>query len=112
MFDAANCSAIETLRDGRFVEIRALRSQDREGMRAAIAQSSSGSLYRRFLAVRREFSEKKTDYFIDIDFVDHVALVAVATTLAGRPLSAAGGMLSSSPVRPKSRSRSSTRIRA
>ena len=37
MFDAANYSAIETLRDGRTVEIRALRSQDREGMHAAIA---------------------------------------------------------------------------
>jgi hypothetical protein len=56
MIDAANYSAIEALRDGRTVEIRALRSQDREGMHAAIARSSSGSLYRRFFAVRREFS--------------------------------------------------------
>jgi hypothetical protein len=60
----------ETLRDGRTVEIRAQRSQDREGMHAAIARSSSGSLYRRFFAVRREFSEKETDYFLDIDFVN------------------------------------------
>ena len=78
MIDAANYSATETLRDGRTVEIRAQRSQDREGMQAAIARSSSGSLYRRFFAVRREFSEKETDYFLDIDFVNHVALVAVA----------------------------------
>ena len=90
MIDAASYSAIETLRDGRFVEIRALRSQDREGMRAAIAQSSSGSLYRRFFAVRREFSEKETDYFLDIDFVDHVALVAVAND-AGQPTIVGGG---------------------
>ena len=47
MIDPANYSATETLRDGRSVEIRALRSQDREGMHAAIARSSSGSLYRR-----------------------------------------------------------------
>lgn len=45
--DAANYSATETLRDGRTVEIRAQRSRDREGMLAAIARSSSGSLYRR-----------------------------------------------------------------
>jgi hypothetical protein len=62
MMDLANYSATETLRDGRAVEIRAQRSQDREGMQAAIARSSSESLHRRFFAVRREFSEKETDY--------------------------------------------------
>ena len=90
MIDAANYSAIESLRDGRAVEIRALNSQDREGMRAAIARSSPGSLYRRFFAVRREFSEMETDYFLDIDFVDHVALVAVAND-AGQPTIVGGG---------------------
>ena len=34
MIDAANYLATETLRDGRTVEIRAQRSQDREGMHA------------------------------------------------------------------------------
>lgn len=90
MIDAANYLATETLRDGRTVEIRALRSQDRESMEAAIARSSSGSLYRRFFAVRREFSEKETDYFLDIDFVSHVALVAVAND-AGQPTIVGGG---------------------
>jgi RimJ/RimL family protein N-acetyltransferase len=78
MIAAANYSATETLRDGCTVEIRAQRSQDRESMQAAIAGSSSGSLHRRFFAVRRQFSEKETDYFLDIDFVNHVALVVVA----------------------------------
>ena len=90
MIDGANYSAIESLRDGRTVEIRALRSQDREGMHAAIARSSSGSLYRRFFAVRREFSEKETDYFLDIDFVNHVALVVVAND-GGEPTIVGGG---------------------
>jgi hypothetical protein len=90
MSDAANYSATETLRDGRTVEIRAQRSHDREGMQAAIARSSAGSLYRRFFAVRREFSQKETDYFLDIDFVNHVALVAVADD-AGRPTIVGGG---------------------
>jgi GNAT superfamily N-acetyltransferase len=90
MIDAANYSATETLRDGRAVEIRAQRSQDREGMLAAIARSSSGSLYRRFFAVRRAFSEEETDYFLDIDFVNHVALVTVATD-GGQPTIVGGG---------------------
>jgi RimJ/RimL family protein N-acetyltransferase len=90
MMDLASYSATETLRDGRSVEIRAQRSQDREGMHAAIARSSSESLHRRFFAVRREFSEKETDYFLDIDFVNHVALVAVADD-AGQPTIVGGG---------------------
>jgi hypothetical protein len=45
MIDAANYSATETLRAGRRVEIRAQRSHDHEGMQAAKARSSSGSLY-------------------------------------------------------------------
>ena len=90
MIDAANYSATETLRDGRTVEIRAQRSQDREGMQAAIARFTLGSLHRRFFAVRREFSEKETDYFLDIDFVNHVALVVVASD-GGEPTIIGGG---------------------
>ena len=90
MIDVANYSATEILRDGRTVEIRAQRSHDREGMQAAIARSSAGSLYRRFFAVRREFSQKETDYFLDIDFVNHVALVAVAND-TGQPTIVGGG---------------------
>jgi len=78
MMDLASYSATETLRDGRTVEIRAQRSEDREGMRAAVARFSSEALYRRFFGVRRQFSEKEADYFLDIDFVNHVALVVVA----------------------------------
>jgi GNAT superfamily N-acetyltransferase len=88
--DLANYSANETLRDGRTVEIRSQRSQDREGMQVAIARSSSGALYRRFFGVRRQFSEKETDYFLDIDFVNHVALVAVAND-AGHSTIVGGG---------------------
>ncbi len=90
MLDAANYSVTETLRDGRTITIRAQRPEDREGMLAAIARSSSGSLYRRFFAVRREFSEKETDYFLDIDFVNHIALVAVAND-AGQLTIVGGG---------------------
>jgi RimJ/RimL family protein N-acetyltransferase len=90
MIDVANYSATETLRDGRTVEIRAQRSRDREGMQAAIARSSAGSLYRRFFAVRREFSQKERDYFFDIEFVNHVALVA-ATNDIDQPTIVGGG---------------------
>jgi hypothetical protein len=87
-FGSAVCatpSATETLRDERTVEIRAQCSQNREAMRAAIARSSSG----RF-TVRREFSQKETDYFLDIDSVNHVALGAAAND-AAQPTIVGGG---------------------
>jgi GNAT superfamily N-acetyltransferase len=89
MVDAARYSAVETLRDGRRVEIRALRPQDRDGLLAAVGRASAQSLYRRFFAVRRSFSDKEIDYFSNVDFVDHVALVAVAEE-DGRPAIVAG----------------------
>ena len=78
MSETAAYSAIESLRDGRRVEIRALRPDDRDGLVAAVGRTSTQSLYRRFFAVRRSFSEQETDFFLNVDFVNHVALVAVA----------------------------------
>jgi len=78
MFDSANFHATETLRDGRMVEIRALHPQDREALHTAVMRCSTETLYHRFFAVKREFSEKEIHFFLDIDFVTHVALAAVA----------------------------------
>lgn len=76
---ARDYSATELLRDGRTAEIRALRPEDRAGMLAAIGRTSKQSLYRRFFAVKREFTDQEVDFFVNVDFVNHVALVAVLT---------------------------------
>ena len=89
MLQAANYSAFETLRDGRRVEIRALRPDDRADLIAAVARSSAQSLYRRFFAVKRSFTETEIDYFLSVDFVNHVALVAVVDE-HGPPVIAGG----------------------
>ena len=78
MIDPANYSATETLPDGRRIEIRAQRPDDHAGLRAALARASPESFYYRFFSVKREFSEKEAHYFLDIDFVKHVALAAIA----------------------------------
>ena len=83
-------SEVESLRDGRSVEIRALRPEDRDGMIAAVRSMGTDSLYRRFFAVKRDFSEKETAFFVNVDFVKHVALVAVVQE-DGKPVIAAGG---------------------
>jgi len=78
MPEVATFSAVETLRDGRRVEIRALRHEDRYGLEEAVSRASAESLRRRFFSVRRHFTEQEIEFFSNIDFVDHVPLVVVA----------------------------------
>jgi len=89
MVDAATYSAVETLRDGTRVNIRALRQDDRAELLAAVGRTSPESLYRRFFSVRSGITEREVDYFLNIDFVDHVALVAVVEE-ASRPVIVGG----------------------
>ena len=91
MFDAAKYSVLETLRDGRAVEIRALRpEEDRESFMAAVNLSSPQSLYRRFFGPRRHFSEAEQSFFLNPDFVKHVALVAVEQEGGGNVIAGGG----------------------
>jgi GNAT superfamily N-acetyltransferase len=89
MVEAAMYSAFETLRDGRRVDIRALRQDDRAELLAAVGRTSPESLYRRFFHVKRGFTEQEVAYFLNIDFVNHVALVAVVEE-ASRPVIVGG----------------------
>ena len=75
---ASEYRAIEHLRDGRKVEIRALRPDDKDDMLAVVGRIGMESLQRRFFAARRGFSEKEIAFFMNIDFSNHVALVALA----------------------------------
>lgn len=77
MVQARDYSAIEILRDGRVVEIRALRPGDRAGLLAAIGRTSDQSLYRRFFAFKRGFTDQEIDFYVNVDFVSHVALIAL-----------------------------------
>ena len=76
MINAARYSAVDLLRDGRSIEIRALRTNDRADLLGAVGRTSAQSLYLRFFGAKREFSEKEIEFFVNVDFVNHVALVA------------------------------------
>ena len=73
---AANYSVVEHIRDGRPIDIRALRPDDRAEMLAAIGRTSPQSIQRRFFAPKKGFSEQEMAFFLNIDFESHVALVA------------------------------------
>jgi RimJ/RimL family protein N-acetyltransferase len=82
-------SAAETLRDGRVFQIRALRPDDRSGLLAAVGRISERSLYRRFFGFKRDFTEREVDFFTNVDFVSHDALVALLEE-AGQPMIVGG----------------------
>lgn len=86
MSDAARYSAVDTLRDGRAIEIRAYRPEDREPFMAAAGQVGPRSRYLRFFTIKRDFSEKERDFFLNVDFDKHVALVAFMEEAGQRPL--------------------------
>jgi RimJ/RimL family protein N-acetyltransferase len=90
MSEASKYSAFELLRDGRRVEIRALRPDDRADIVAAVDRMSVKSIYRRFFGIRRHFSEREIDFFMNVDFANHVVLVAVIRD-AGRAAIVGGG---------------------
>src|SRR3979409_643239 len=90
MPEAITYTARELLRDGSQIEIRALRPEDEAAMLAAAGKASAQSLQRRFFVMKRHFSDKERAFFMDIDFKNHVAIVALAEE-AGRKVIVGGG---------------------
>jgi ribosomal protein S18 acetylase RimI-like enzyme len=87
--DLSEYSALEKLRNGQVIELRATKPGDRDKMMKAIDRTSNESLYRRFFSPKRSFSEKEVNYLLEIDFVKQVALVVVLEE-ASRPIIAGG----------------------
>jgi ribosomal protein S18 acetylase RimI-like enzyme len=90
MSGTADYSVKERLRDGRELEIRALRPEDQADMLAAIGRTGTQSLQRRFFVAKRGFSDREIAFFMNIDFINHVALIALVAE-TGRRIIAGGG---------------------
>jgi RimJ/RimL family protein N-acetyltransferase len=90
MAGANHYSAVEQLRNGRRVAVRALRPEDKDEMLEAVSRISPQSLRLRFFAPKKGFSEKEIAFFLNIDFENHVALVAEIDE-DGRPVIAGAG---------------------
>jgi GNAT superfamily N-acetyltransferase len=69
-----------TLRSGREVVIRPIRPDDAERLKAGYRALSPKSRYQRFLAAKPRLTEMDTRYLVDVDGVDHVALVATTAS--------------------------------
>ena len=90
MLDAVAYSAVETLRNGRRIEIRAFRSSDKAALESAVGRASGLTLYRRFFTIKRDFTEREREFFLNVDFIDHVALVVLTEELGQPALVGAG----------------------
>ena len=56
----------------------------------AFARASTQSVYRRFFGIKRDFTAEETAFFLNVDFIKHVALLAVPVESTG-PAIAGGG---------------------
>jgi GNAT superfamily N-acetyltransferase len=82
----------ETLLDGTTIIIRAIRPDDRERFAHAFQQFlvSPESVRFRFHGFKRSISESEAIQMTDVDFINHVALVATFGTDPEQPLIGAG----------------------
>ena len=74
--DLAAYRAAEVLKDGRSATIRAFQPRDREALIEAFGRTGDDSRYRRFFTSKRSLTEGEIKFFVEVDFVTHVALVA------------------------------------
>src|ERR1700746_3761001 len=68
MLQADKYSAIETSRDGRRLEIRALTPDDRSDLIAAVACTSAESLRRRFFVPKNNFTDRENGLLFERGF--------------------------------------------
>jgi GNAT superfamily N-acetyltransferase len=68
-----------TLRDGSTVEVRPIRADDADALRAGFDRLSAESRYRRFFAPMPVLGERLVRYLTDVDHHDHEALIAIDT---------------------------------
>jgi GNAT superfamily N-acetyltransferase len=75
--DIKNYNVTESLGDQRPVILRAIRPDDKGLIIDGLKSVSAESLYRRFLAIRKELTAEGLKKVTEVDFVNVVALVAV-----------------------------------
>ena len=70
--------ARETLRDGHPLRIRAIRIDDKAMLQEGMHRLSMDSSYYRFFRPKHDLTPQELVEFTEVDFADHVALVALA----------------------------------
>ena len=88
--DPQSYSNIETLPGGQRLRLRAIRPEDRETLRAEFLKLSKATVRDRFFSIKLDLTAAELKFFTEVDFDQHVALVAELETAAGvRPAAVA-----------------------
>lgn len=95
----AEYRADAVLRDGTPAVIRAIRPEDRTALRDGFEHLSERTIYHRFLGAKRDLTEAELDYFTELDFLNHIALVVDVLTERGpRPIAVGRAVRTSRPA--------------
>jgi GNAT superfamily N-acetyltransferase len=76
-FDPAVYCMPETLCDGGAIVIRAIRPDDKDRLREHFRSLSTASVYQRFMGYKRDLSDDDLRRFTELDFNQHVGIVAI-----------------------------------
>jgi acetate---CoA ligase (ADP-forming) len=96
---ARNYSAHEVLRDGGSIHIRAIRADDKERLLDHFRHMSQDSIYHRFFGLKHSLTDQELVRFTEIDFVNHVALVATLRAGGDERFIGIGRYVTSGPAR-------------
>ena len=77
--------------------MRALRPTDEAGMLDAVNHTNAESLRRRFFVAKRGFSDEEKSFFMNVDFINPVALVAEINEDGRRKIIGGGRYIVSEP---------------
>jgi RimJ/RimL family protein N-acetyltransferase len=78
MIDGKSYEAKETLRNGQPIRVRAIRPEDKTLLLEVLDEVGNDSLYLRFFQNKTYLTDQELKFFTEVDFIDHVALVATA----------------------------------
>jgi len=73
-------SATETLPGGQLLRLRAIRPEDRVALRGEFLKLSKATVRDRFFSIKMDLTPAELKYFTEVDFDQHVALVAEMKT--------------------------------
>jgi GNAT superfamily N-acetyltransferase len=73
------------LRDGTRVLLRQIRREDRDRLAEGVRRLSPSSRFLRFRRALDELGDEELDYLVDVDHVDHEALIALDVDRPERP---------------------------
>jgi GNAT superfamily N-acetyltransferase len=90
MNHAREFSVDDVLKDGTRVTIRAIRPDDRDRLLEAFRSLEKESIYTRFFTHRNDPTDAQLDRAVNVDFVNHVALIATTDTMGGVAIIASG----------------------